>query len=71
MSCAYLSPSDAAFPPKKNDRFPILVREHFSMSSRSVVHLTHRNRKMLNCLRCLIRFARIRFRCTDPAQKAV
>ena len=45
MSGVHLSPSDAAFPPRKYDRFPIFACEHRNMPSRCAVHFAQRNRK--------------------------
>jgi hypothetical protein len=41
----HLGPSDADFPPRKKERFPIMFCPACRMLSRSVSHLLHRNRK--------------------------
>ena len=45
MSGCHRSPSDPDLPPRKKDKFPILVRLYRIMPSLSEFHRVHRNRK--------------------------
>jgi len=45
ISDVHLSPLDAAFPPRKYNRFPIFAYKYCNMPSRCAVHFAQRNRK--------------------------